>query len=240
MTRERVTFIGVMLVAAFIGGGLASVVFSDRVSAQGSPAVVTTQQINLVNRAGRIRGILSAEDERGMMSVTLFDETGQRRSAAFTVGRDGAPALQLYDRAQTTRVALAVENDQPAVVISGEAGQRAILSTLSGSPTLAFQDGERIRAEVGMGRGGTPRVGLFGANGQPQLGLNVSDQSEPVVTLRDDTGRSRATIGVVSGATVINLADQKSARVVLGVATDGTASLSILDAAGKVTDRVPK
>jgi hypothetical protein len=172
--------------------------------------------------------------------VTLFDETGQRRSAALTVGRDGAPALQLYDRAQAARLVVAVENDQPAVVVSGEAGQRAVLSNLTGSPTLAFQDGEKIRVEVGMARGGTPRVGMFGPNGQPQLSLNVSDQGEPVVTLRDDTGRGRATMGVVSGATVINLADQRSARVVLGVAADGTASLSLLDAAGKVTDRVPK
>jgi hypothetical protein len=239
MTRDRLTFIGAMLVAAFIGGGVASLVFSDRVSAQASPAVVTTGQINLVSRAGRIRGILSAEDERGLASLTLFDEAGERRSA-LTVGRDGSPTLQLYDRAQAARLVLAVENDQPALVINGEAGQRAVLSNLTGTPTLAFQDGERVRAEVGMGRGGTPRFGMFGATGQPLLNLNVSDQGEPVVTLRDGTGRSRATMGVVSGATVINLADQKSARVVLGVAADGTASLSLLDAAGKVIERVPK
>ena len=129
MTRERLTFIGAMLVAAFIGGGVASLVFSGRVSAQGSPAVVTTGQVNLVSRAGRIRGILSAEDERGLASLTLFDEAGERRSA-LTVGRDGSPTFQLYDRAQAARLVLAVENDQPALVINGETGQRAVLSNL--------------------------------------------------------------------------------------------------------------
>src|SRR2546428_10855137 len=55
MTQENLKFIGTMLAAAFFGGGLASAVFSDRVSAQAAPTVVTTQQVNLVNRAGRIR-----------------------------------------------------------------------------------------------------------------------------------------------------------------------------------------
>jgi len=239
MTQENLKFIGAMLAAAFLGGGLASVVFSDRVSAQAAPTVVTTQHVNLVNQAGRIRGILSAEDERGVASLTFFDEAGQMRSA-LTIGRDGAPALQLYDRAQAPRVVITVENNQPAVVVTSETGDRAILSTLTGGPTLSFQDKEKFRAEVGMGRGGAPRFAMFGPTGQPQLGLNITEQGDPIVTLRDDAGRGRASLGVVQGATVINLADQKSARVVLGVAADGNATLSFLDPAGKVTERVPK
>jgi len=239
MTQESMKFIGGMLVAALVGGGLSSAIFPDRVRAQGRQTIVTAEQVNLVNRAGRIRGILSAEDERGAASLTLFDETGQPRSA-LTVGRDGTPALQIYDRTQVARVVVTIENDQPAIVINGEAGDRAILSTPAGGPTLAFGNRERIRAEVGINRAGAPRLGMFGPTGQPQLSLNISERGEPVVTLRDEAGRSRASLGVVAGATVINLADQQSARVVLGVATDGSASLSFLDAAGKITERVPK
>jgi hypothetical protein len=172
-------------------------------------------------------------------SLTLFDEAGQMRSA-LTIGSDGTPALQLYDRAQAARVVVTVDNNQPAIVVRSDAGDRAILSTMTGGPTLAFEDKDTLRAEVGMARGGAPKVGLFGPAGQAQLSLNVSEQGEPVVTLRDTTGRGRASLGVVAGATVINLSDQRSARVVLGVAPDGTASLSFLDPAGKVTDRVPK
>ena len=91
MTQERVMFVGGMLAAAFVGGGLSSAVFTDRVMAQGSPSAVTTGQVNLVSRAGRIRGILSAEDERGMASLTLYDEAGQMRSA-LAIGPDGTPA----------------------------------------------------------------------------------------------------------------------------------------------------
>src|SRR5262245_22810864 len=99
MTQHTATFMAGALAAAFVGGGLASVAFSDRVTAQSGPAVVTTPQVNLVNRAGRLRAILSAEDERGMTSLTLFDDQGQRR-AALTAEPDGTPALQLFDRAQ--------------------------------------------------------------------------------------------------------------------------------------------
>lgn len=239
MTQERVIFVGGMLAAAFVGGGVSSAVFTDRVIAQGSPSAVTTGQVNLVSRAGRIRGILSAEDERGMASLTLFDEAGQMRSA-LAIGPDGTPSLQLYDRAQAARVVVTVENNQPAIVVTSGTGDRAILSTMTGGPTLAFQDRDKLRAEVGMGRGGAPRLGMFGPTGQPQLNLNVSDQGEPLVALRDEMGRARASVGVVQGAAVINLSDQRSARVVLGVASDGNASLSFLDPAGKVTERMPK
>src|SRR5215510_11575737 len=70
---------GGMLMAAFVGGGLASLVFSGGVSAQGSPPVVTAQQINLVNRAGKLRAILAGEDDRGLTSIALFDDAGARR-----------------------------------------------------------------------------------------------------------------------------------------------------------------
>lgn len=239
MTKESMKSIGGMLVAAFVGGGMASAVFSSRVDAQTTPRAVTTEQVTLVNRAGRIRGILSAEDERGIASLTLFDETGQMRSA-LTIDRDGTPAFRLYDGTQAARVVVTVDNNQPAIVVSNATGDRAVLSTLTGGPTLSFEDKEKLRAEVGMGRGGAPKLGMFGPTGQAQLTLGVSEQGEPVATWRDQTGRGRASVGVVQGATVINLSDQRAARVVLGVAPDGTASLSFLDPAGKVTERVPK
>jgi hypothetical protein len=82
-------------------------------------------------------------------------------------------------------------------------------------------------------------VALVGPTGQTQVDLNVGGGGEPVAVFRDAMGRGRVTLGIVSGTTVINLADQQAARVVLGIAADGTATLSFLDENGRLAARVP-
>jgi len=235
MSRDGLSRIGAMLVTSLLGGGIASLVFAPRlaVSAQAGAGSITTEQITLVDRTGRIRGVLSAEDERGMTSLALFDGTGQRR-AVLATGADGAPTLELYDQAQVLRIHAAIQGDAPIVVVNGANDRRAMLSTLTGGPALSFAEGERNLVQLGLGTSGTPGLEMVGPMGQQQLSLIVDGEGQPVVTLRDPNGRSRATVGVVQDATVINLADRTAARVVLGVAPDGSGSLTFLDENGPI------
>ena len=84
MTHTRVGSIGVIALASFVGGAVADVMLTGRVQARAQAPVVTTQQLNLVDGAGRLRAILSAEDERGWVSLSLFDafHVTSRRSAS--------------------------------------------------------------------------------------------------------------------------------------------------------------
>ena len=134
----------------------------------------------------------------------------------------------------------AVQGSAPVVAITADADRRAILSGLSGDPALTFTDGAQTRAEVGLTAGGLPGLHLIGPAGQRQLSMTVDrDGQQALVTVRDAGGRSRASVGVVQGATVINLSDEARTRVVMGVAPDGRASLSFLDEAGQIVRTLP-
>ena len=238
MSHERMSFAAATMLAAFLGGGVASVLFSDAVGAQPISDIVTTEQVNLVNRSGQLRGILSGEDATGRASMALLDASGQPR-AILAVGRDGAPTLQMYDVSQSLRLRLTLQDDAPAIVVNDEDGQQAILGTLNGFPALTFADGDQPRAELAVGDGGLPRLQLLGPTGQPQLSVAVGDLGEPLVTLRDQEGRSRAAFGLIQDAAVINLSDHSATRIVLGINTDGRASLGFLDETGAVEHQVP-
>ena len=61
MKHERVLLAGMLLAASFCGGALATLLLGGQVEAQG-PRAVTTPQVNLVDAAGTLRGVLSASD----------------------------------------------------------------------------------------------------------------------------------------------------------------------------------
>ena len=90
MAKERVWMMGCMIVASFVGGMAANLFLTTRVDAQGAPQVLTTSQLNLVDQSGRLRGILAGTDERGLSSLTFYDETGQMRGV-FGIEPDGTP-----------------------------------------------------------------------------------------------------------------------------------------------------
>lgn len=225
-----------MVAAAFTGAMLATALSSGG-AAQTTSEVVTATQVNLLDGRGQLRGILSGEDERGMASLAFLDPTGATR-ALLGVGEDGTPRLELYDGQSVVRAVVTVEGDIPAVVVS-EREQRAVLSTLNGSPRLTFQNGPRVSADLGLDPGGEPRLGLFGPTGQAQVALNIDGNGAPLLALRDQEGRSRASLAFVQEATVLNLSDGSAARVVVGVAGDGNATVSVLDADGNLTARLP-
>lgn len=238
MSHERMSLAAAMTAAAFLGGGAASLLFSDAVRAQPIADVVTTSQLNLVSQSGELRAILSGEDGAGRASMILVDETGRQR-VVLAVTRDGDPTLQMYDESQELRLHLSLQDNAPVIVLEDDDDQRAILGTLNGTPALTLADGAQPRAQLAIGDGGLPRLQMLGPTGQPQLSVAVGTQGEPLVTLRDQEGRSRAAFGLVQDAAVINLSDRLATRIVMGVNTDGTASVGFLDETGTVQHSVP-
>lgn len=230
--------IGIVATAIAAAGGLASLVLPARAATQAAPGIVTATQVNLVDRSGRLRGVLSAEDERGMASLALFGPDGGPR-AVLAAAPDGAPTFELYDGARTLRVHATIQGTAPIVAVTADGGRQAILSGLSGVPALTLTDGAQARTEVGLTAGGLPGLHLIGPAGQRQVSLTVDREGQALVTVRDAGGRSRASLGVVQGAAVINLSDQARTRVVMGVAPDGRATLSFLDEAGQIVRTMP-
>ena len=239
MRHERVSLIGMLLMSSFLGGLVASAALAGRVQARAQATVVTMEQLNLVDGAGRLRGVLSTEDERGLVSLSLFDEAGAVR-ALLGVAPDGTPQLRLFDEAGANSVAMTVERSGPVIAISGESDQTALLGTPSGSPVLSFLQQGQSRVELGVSSAGTARLGMFSPIGQSRVSMVVGGDGAPVLTLYDDGGRARVRVGVLEGASVINMADETQPRIVVGVAPNGVPSLNFFDEGGQIFHRVPQ
>ncbi len=238
MRHTRVGSIGVMALASFVGGAVADVVLAGRVQARAQVPIVTAQQLNLVDGAGRLRAILSADDERGLASLSLFDASGAVR-ALLAVAPNGLPQLRLYDETGSDPFAVTVESGGPVLEIRGGSDRAVLLAAPNGVPVLSFlQEGQSL-VELGINSRGSPRFGMYSQTGQPRASMIVGDDGSPLVTLYDDQGRGRVRIGVVQGASVINLADETQPRIVLGVASTGEPSLNFYDEAGQAVHRVP-
>ena len=100
---------------------------------------LTTQQLELVDAEGKVRGRLGVESD-GAASLTLFD-TGAGRKAVVTVDKSGNPALLLRN----------------------EAGKAQVIATLgAGGPVLDFCDksGELGSAWSLLDSDGTSLIGM--------------------------------------------------------------------------------
>ena len=238
MRHTRVGSIGVMALASFVGGAVAHVALAGRVQAHAQTPIVTAQQLNLVDGAGRLKAILSAKDEQGLVSLSLFDASGAVR-ALLAVAPNGTPQLRLYDEAGSNPFAVTVESGGPVLELRGGSDRAALLAAPSGVPVLSFLQEGQSRVELGVSSRGAPRFGMFSHAGQQRAGMIVGDDGAPLVTLYDDRGHGRVRIGVVQGASVINMADETQPRIVLGVASTGEPSLNFYDEGGEIVHRVP-
>ena len=238
MRHTRVGSIGVMALASFVGGAVADVMLTGRVQARAQTPIVTAQQLNLVDGAGRLRAILSAEDERGWVSLSLFDASGAVR-ALLAVASDGVPQLRLYDEAGSDPFAVTVESGGPMLEVRGGSDRAALLGAPNGVPVLSFLQEGQSRVELGVNSRGSPRLGMFSQTGQPRASITVGDDGTPLVALNDDQGRGRVRIGVVQGAAVINMSDETRPRIVLGVESTGEPSLNFYDEGGQIVHVVP-
>ncbi len=229
--------VAAMIAASFLGGVAGSLLTNSRVGAQ-APDVVTTTQLNVVDGAGNLRGILAGSDERGRASLTLFDATGRPRSLVGVQG-DGTPVLQLHGAGGETRLLASVQGED-AVLIAGEDGAgQAVLADVQGSPILSLGEGGRSRLQLQLSADGMPRIALSDATGNVGASLSVLGDDRPELRLATE-GRQRALLTVAQGATVLNLSDAAGIRMVAGVAPDGSPSVTFLDAAGEVIGQLPQ
>ena len=226
-----------MIGASFLGGAAGSLLTNSRVDAQ-TPDVVTTTQVNLVDGAGNLRGILAGSDESGRASLALFDEAGQPRSLV-GVQADGTPVLQLHGAGGETRLLASVQGEDTVLLVGQEGTGQAVLADVQGSPIVSLSDRGRSRLQLQLSVDGWPRIALSDAAGNEGASLSVSGDDRPELRLAAE-GRQRALLTVAQGATVLNLSDAAGIRMVTGVAADGNPSVTFLDAAGEVTAQLPE
>lgn len=235
MTHNRVTMVGMLLMTSFCGGALASVVLGARVEAQG-PQAVTTTQVNLVDEDGVLRGVLSASDERGTASLTFYDSDGRPRGL-FGVERDG-PVLRLQNAAGEPRVFARVAAEDALLSVGDDQRMHAVLASAAGVPVFSLMDAERGRVQLQLAENGAPSLIFSGRDGQRRAAVTVDDGETPVMTFYEG-GRPRVTIGVVQQAAVLNMTGAAESRVVIGVASNGRASVTIVNEAGEVVGELP-
>lgn len=236
MGRDTAVTAGMLVVAAFCGGALASLMLGTPAGAQGAEAL-TASQINLVDGSGVLRGVLSARDERGQASLAFYDAEGQAR-ARLGVDPQGGPELELRNPAGQARLAAGVTGDD-ALLIVGDARQaHGVLGATAGVPLLSFGAGPEARMQLQMAADGRPSVVLAGADGQRSAALSMDSEDAPLLTLYH-AGRARVTLGVVQEAAVINVSGPGQSRVVVGVAPDGYPSVTLYDDSGEPIGAIP-
>ena len=226
-----------MIGASLLGGMLGSLLMGRRVDAQ-VPDVVTTTQVNLVDGAGNLRGVLAGSDQAGRASLALFDGAGSVRSLV-AVQADGTPVLELHGPGGETRLLASVQGEDTVLIVGEEGAGQGMIGDVQGRPILALSEGGRSRLLLHLNSEGWPGLALSDGAGNEAASLSVSDGNRPELRLNTE-GRQRALLTVAQGATVLNLSDAARVRMVVGVAPDGNSSVTFLDAAGGVTARLPQ
>ena len=228
--RERLWTLAAMLAASVVGGAATHLSLSGAVQAQGTAGVVTATQVNLVDGAGRLRGVLAGSDPGGLTSITLYDQAGQVRST-FGVEPDGTPLIQLNGPNGETRLRATVQGRDAIVVTGAEAEGQGLFGAVQGRPLLTLGDGARGRLQLHLTAEGLPRLALADGAGQEAASLAVGSDDMPQLALSAGN-RRRAVLTTVGNATVLNLGGSAGTRLVAGVAEDGAPSIIFLDGQG--------
>ena len=234
--RRQGWLVAAMLAASLVGGAASSALLTARLGAQGA-GVVTASQVNIVDGQGRLRAILSGDDERGMASLAFYGPGGEFRGLV-GVDADGHPVLRFTDLNGGTRLLARVDQEDGLVTVGDETARHALVGSQSGTPFFGLSDGRRIPLQLTLGDEGQPRVNLFNRRGQPAIGMVVGANEAPFLSVFDPGGAQRVTLGTVQGATVVNLGDGTRTRMVLGVAENGRASVAFYDDEGAMEREV--
>ena len=234
--RRQGWLVAAMLAASLVGGAASSALLTARLGAQGA-GVVTASQVNIVDGQGRLRAILSGDDERGMASLAFYGPGGEFRGLV-GVDADGHPVLRFTDPNGGTRLLARVGQEDGLVTVGDETARHALVGSQSGTPFFGLSDGRRIPLQLTLGDEGQPRVNLFNRRGQPAIGMIVGANEAPFLSVFDPGGAQRVTLGTVQGATVVNLGDGTRTRMVLGVAENGRASVAFYDDEGAMEREV--
>jgi hypothetical protein len=228
--RERLWMVAAMLVASFVGGAATHLSMAGTVSAQGGAGVVTATQVNLVDGAGRLRGVLAGSDPGGLTSITLYDQAGLARST-FAVEPDGTPVLQLHGPGGEPRLQATVQGNDAMIVAGAEAEGQGLFGAVQGRPIMTLGDGSRVRLQLHLTSDGLPRMVLAESNGREAASVAVGSDDMPQLALTA-AGRRRAVLTAVGNATVLNLGGAAGTRLVAGVSEDGAPSIIFLDGQG--------
>ena len=235
--HERLWMVAAMLGASFLGGAAATVLLGSGVQAQGAPQVVTTTQVNLVDGAGRLRGVLAGSDERGLASIAWYDGAGQVRSLS-GIEPDGTPVVQLFGASGRPSLVASVAGEDAMLVVGARGVGQALVGAVQGVPHVTLSDGARNRLQLRLGAGGLPRAVLTDAAGRESIALAVGSDDMPQLGLAA-AGRLRALLTVAQNAAVLNLRDPERPRLVLGVAENGRPSVNFLNADGGLLMEIP-
>ena len=241
LARERFWMVGAMLVASFAGGAATHLSMSGAVQAQGTAGVVTATQVNLVDGAGRLRGVLAGSDPGGLASITLYDQAGQARST-FAVEPDGTPVLQLHGPGGETRLRATVQGNDALIIAGPEAEGQGLFGAVQGRPIMTLGDGTRSRLQLHLTAEGLPRLALADGTGQEAASLAVGRDDMPQLALsgaprrRGGAGGTRLVAGVAEdGAPSIIFLDGQGAFMA-SLGEVGNGRLGFVNAAGEVTD----
>jgi hypothetical protein len=235
MTQERLGTVLAGLAAGLVGG-LAASLLTSGVQAQAD--VVTARQLNLVDDTGRLRGVLSGRDERGLASVAFYDPQGQVRGV-LGAQEDGTPVLWLLDAGGQRRLVAEVQGDDALLIVGEPDGRNGMLASLGGNPVFSLSDAGRSRLQMQLAGDGAPSLALSTSQGQRGAGMVVDSSDAPVVTLYEG-GTPRVALAVIQQAAVLNFSDPASQRLVVGVASNGRPSISFLNEKGEVAQELPE
>ena len=228
--RRQGWLVGAMLAASLVGGAVSNALLTARLGAQGA-GVVTASQVNIVDRAGRLRAILSADDERGLTSLAFYTPEGAFRGLV-GLDADDHPVLRFTDPDGATRILATVRRDDGMVTVGDETARHALIGTQAGTPYFGLSDGRSIPMQITLGNQGQPRATLYNSRGQPGIGMVVGADDAPFLSVFDPGGAQRIALGTAQGSTVLNLTDGARARLVLGVADNGRPTVDFYDEAG--------
>ena len=236
MQYQKTLVMAGLAAASMLGGAVGGMLVGGAVAAQGAQ-VVTATQVNLVDSSGQLRAVLAGRDERGMASLSFYDEAGQVRGI-LGIEDGGTPVLRLLTTQGQSRVQAFVENEDAFVVVGDEAGNSALFGAVGDTPMLSLGDGQRVRARMQLGPDGTPAIGLFDNEARRSMTLETDNVGAPFITLYE-AGRPRTTIGITQQTAVLNMSDTQGTRLVIGVAENGRPSISFLNENGEVIQEFP-
>ncbi len=236
MQYQKTLVMAGLAAASMLGGAVGGMLVGGAVAAQGAQ-VVTATQVNLVDSSGQLRAVLAGRDERGMASLSFYDEAGQVRGI-LGIEDGGTPVLRLLTAQGQSRVQAFVENEDGFVVVGDEAGNSALLGAVGDTPMLSLGDGQRVRVRMQLGPDGTPAIGLFDDEARRSMTLETDNVGAPFITLYE-AGRPRTTIGITQQTAVLNMSDAQGTRLVMGVAENGRPSISFLNENGEVIQEFP-
>lgn len=221
------------------------------VSAAAGPAVISAQELRIVDGRGALRAAIAVNPQSGAAALSVFEPNNTNPRVIVGVRSDGLGTVEFRDSAGAKRAEL--------------------VSTGAGAVRLAFWDQDaqraaspRLAASVDP-QNGVASISMFGANNsKPRVLVGVRSDGIGSLEFRDGDGNKRAELtaaaagdvrlnlldkdlkggvllGSSGGQTALVLNDSESRhRSILALNATGDASATIYDKDGKIVWQAPE